>query len=208
MVYFPMMINLNERPCLVVGGGMVAFRKVRVLRDFGAKVTVTALSVCKEIEEISDIYISRKKFERDDVKGMVLVVAATDNHEENRAISRLCRAEGILVNAVDEPQDCDFIFPSYRKEGDVVAAFSSGGNSPVLTQYLKEQNKTIVTKRIGEIADLLGDIREDVKRMIPVEKMRKNVYNEVLSELLQADELPTGEILTEKIMEEWNGKRG
>jgi uroporphyrin-III C-methyltransferase/precorrin-2 dehydrogenase/sirohydrochlorin ferrochelatase/precorrin-2 dehydrogenase/sirohydrochlorin ferrochelatase len=208
MVYFPMMINLNERPCLVVGGGMVAFRKVRVLRDFGAKVTVTALSVCKEIEEISDIHISRKKFERDDVKGMVLVVAATDNHEENRAISRLCRAEGIPVNAVDEPQDCDFIFPSYRKEGDVVAAFSSGGNSPVLTQYLKEQNKTIVTKRIGEIADLLGDIREDVKRMIPVEKMRKNVYNEVLSELLQADELPTGEILTEKIMEEWNGKRG
>jgi uroporphyrin-III C-methyltransferase/precorrin-2 dehydrogenase/sirohydrochlorin ferrochelatase/precorrin-2 dehydrogenase/sirohydrochlorin ferrochelatase len=169
---------------------------------------VTALSVCKEIEEISDIYISRKKFERDDVKGMVLVVAATDNHEENRAISRLCRAEGIPVNAVDEPQDCDFIFPSYRKEGDVVAAFSSGGNSPVLTQYLKEQNKTIVTKRIGEIADLLGDIREDVKRMIPVEQMRKNVYNEVLSELLQADELPTGEILTEKIMEEWNGKRG
>jgi uroporphyrin-III C-methyltransferase/precorrin-2 dehydrogenase/sirohydrochlorin ferrochelatase/precorrin-2 dehydrogenase/sirohydrochlorin ferrochelatase len=199
MAYFPMMLNLNGRPCLVVGGGMIAYRKVQVLCDFGAEVTVAAPQLCDELNGIPDIHIRRKEFEETDIRGMALVVAATDCREKNHAISRCCRRNGILVNAVDQPEDCDFIFPSYRKNGDVVAAFSSGGKSPVITQYLREQNRGIVTEKTGKIADLLGEIREDVKAAVPVETMRKHVYRECLSELLLVDELPDKESLLDKI---------
>ena len=201
MAYFPMMINLKDRFCLVVGGGIVAFRKVKVLREFGARVTVEASAICKEIEEIPNIYKCRKDFESTDLKDVFLVVAATDDRQTNQKISRLCRERGILVNAVDQPEDCDFIFPSYLKEGDVVAAFSSGGNSPVLTQYLKEKNRTIVTAHLGKIADALGTIRDEVKSMTATEQERKKIYQNLLLALLTTDDVPESEELLNKIKE-------
>lgn len=201
MAYFPMMINLKDRFCLVVGGGIVAFRKVKVLRQFGARVTVEASEICKEIEEIPNIYKCRKDFESTDLKDVFLVVAATDDRQTNQKISRLCRERGILVNAVDQPEDCDFIFPSYLKEGDVVAAFSSGGNSPVLTQYLKEKNRTIVTAHLGEIADALGTIRDEVKSMTATEQERKKICQNLLLDLLNTDDVPESEELLNKIKE-------
>jgi uroporphyrin-III C-methyltransferase/precorrin-2 dehydrogenase/sirohydrochlorin ferrochelatase/precorrin-2 dehydrogenase/sirohydrochlorin ferrochelatase len=185
---------------------MVAYRKVRVLCDFGAKVTVTAPKICAEMDAVSGISICKKEFEETDVEGMTCVVAATDCREKNHAVSRCCRQKKIPVNAVDQPEDCDFIFPSYCKEGDVVAAFSSGGKSPVLTQYLREQNRGIVTEKAGEIADLLGEIREEVKSFVPTEEERKQVYRKCLSEFLLADVLPDREHLLATLKKRYGSK--
>ena len=137
MPYFPMFIELKDCPCLVVGGGSIASRKVAVLEDFGAKVTVIAPEISPEIRAMGTAICLEKEFDETDIKDWVLVVAATNDARLNRRVSKACRDRKIPVNAVDQIEDCSFIFPAYRKEGDVVAAFSSGGQSPSVAQYLK-----------------------------------------------------------------------
>jgi uroporphyrin-III C-methyltransferase/precorrin-2 dehydrogenase/sirohydrochlorin ferrochelatase/precorrin-2 dehydrogenase/sirohydrochlorin ferrochelatase len=190
MSYFPMFIELQNCPCLVVGGGSVALRKVKVLRDFGGAVTVVAPEIQEPIRCLEDVCCQERSFEETDLENVKLVVAATDDNEQNHRISQMCRTRGIPVNAVDQQEDCDFIFPSYIREGEVVAAFSSGGQSPVVTQYLKRENKPIVTAELGELAAELGKIREEVKSRIAAEEGRKAVYQEILSLGLRLKRVP------------------
>lgn len=195
MSYFPMFINLKDMNCLIVGGGKVALRKVLVLCDFDAAIKVVAEDICEEIREISrtnkNITCEKKSFSEQDLEGIQLVVAATDNKELNHHISVICRQKNIYINAVDQIEDCGFIFPSYIKEGDVVGAFSSGGKSPVLTQYLKEAMKNILTPFIGELADFLGDIRGSVKENTETENERKQIYQELLKYALDLEKIPS-----------------
>lgn len=96
----------------------------------------------------------------------------------------MAQKKHIPVNAVDQQEDCSFIFPSYLKHRDLVGAFSSAGNSPVLTQYLKEALKDILTEELGQINGYMGSIRPVVKTRIETEKLRRQVYRNVLAKLL------------------------
>lgn len=192
MAYFPLFIQLEKCPCLVVGGGAVAFRKIRVLLDFGAEVTVVAAEFADEILGMSGkIRCHKKEYEPADLEGVSLVIAATNNTALNHQISKDCRDRGIMVNAVDQQEDCDFIVPAYLKAGEVVAAFSSGGNSPVVTQYLKGRNRELVTPALGEITAYLGSIRELVKEIVPTEEMRKRVYLQILNRWETTGKIPS-----------------
>ena len=179
MAYFPMFVQLEGRPCLVVGGGRVALRKARALRDFGALVTVVADKILEDIKRMEGVVWREGHFCPADLKGQALVVAAMDDKEENHRVSVLCRERRIPVNAVDQIEDCGFIFPAYVKQGEVVAAFSSGGQSPAVAQYLKGRIEPEMTETLGELAAQLGKARERVKRMEPAE-VRKGVYEEIL----------------------------
>ena len=108
------------------------------------------------------------------------VIAATDDQKTNHEISQICRRKKIPVNAVDQKEDCSFIFPSYVKEGEVVAAFSSGGQSPLITQYLKEKIKPDLNKELGQLAQILGSLRKLAKSCIATEQERKAFYKELL----------------------------
>ena len=141
MAYFPMFVQLKNKKCLVIGGGRIALRKIEVLKDFEADVTVIAPEMITQIRQIDKIRRIFRTFMEEDFKDADLVVAATDDQKINSEISQICRQQKIPVNAVDQKEDCSFIFPSYVKEGEVVAAFSSGGQSPLITQYLKEKIK-------------------------------------------------------------------
>lgn len=189
MSYFPMFMELKDRPCLVVGGGKVARRKAEVLRDYGARVTVTAPDVLPEIRAMEGVVCMEKYFDQDDLEGQALVVAATDDPEQNRRISQACREAGIPVNAVDQKEDCSFIFPAYLKEGEVVAAFSSGGQSPVIAQYLKEQMRPVLTPLLGQLAEVLAGLREGLKQP-GMESMRKKLCQEVLALGLDMGRVP------------------
>ncbi|MBU5459792.1 bifunctional precorrin-2 dehydrogenase/sirohydrochlorin ferrochelatase [Anaerostipes sp. MSJ-23] len=181
MAYFPMFIQLKGRKCLVVGGGKVALRKIKVLKDFEAEVTVVAPDIIEQIRQIDDICRIFRSFEEKDLKSVELVVAATDDKKENHRISQFCMEQNIPVNAVDQKEDCSFIFPSYIKEGEVVGAFSSSGQSPVITQYLKKKIRPTLTKQLGQISESLGEIREVVKKLVWPEKRRKVLYKELLN---------------------------
>ena len=230
MAYFPMFVNMTERECLIVGGGNVAYRKVIVMLDFGAKVTVVAEDICDELRKLtiddiasedktgsytankennqtdsdaankennqpdSDaadrITIIKRRFERKDCDGMEMVIAATDDNALNHEIAEYCKAKDIMVNAVDQKADCSFIFPSYIKEKNLVAAFSSGGNSPVLTQYLKGKEQEILTPFLGELNEYMGQIREKVIAQYDTEAERKRVFKEILCAAIDNGRIP------------------
>ena len=209
MAYFPMFVDMTERECLIVGGGNVAYRKVIVMLDFGAKVTVVAEDICDELRKLTiddiasedktgsytankenRITFIKRRFEPKDCDGMEMVIAATDDNALNHEIAEHCKANGIMVNAVDQKADCSFIFPSYIKEKNLVAAFSSGGNSPVLTQYLKGKEQEILTPFLGELNEYMGQIREKVIAQYDTESERKRVFKEILCAAIDTGRIP------------------
>lgn len=197
MSYFPMFIELEHAPCLIVGGGRIALRKVEVLLDFGASITVVANDIMEEILSIKAVRSVKKDFEPEDLAGMSLVVAATDDKELNHKIASACRKQKIPVNAVDQIEDCSFIFPAYLKNGEVVSAFSSGGQSPVITQYLKKEVTPLMAGQLGGLAASLGALRETVKEQVKTERERKMLYREILHLGLEKNEIPTDEEIAE-----------
>ncbi len=209
MAYFPMFVDMTKRECLIVGGGNVAYRKVIVMLDFGAKVTVVAEDICDELRKLTiddiasedktgsytankenRITFIKRRFERKDCDGMEMVIAATDDSVLNHEIAEYCKAKDIMVNAVDQKADCSFIFPSYIKEKNLVAAFSSGGNSPVLTQYLKGKEQEILTPFLGELNEYMGQIREKVIAQYDTEAERKRVFKEILCAAIDNVRIP------------------
>lgn len=191
MAYFPLFVELKGARCLVVGGGQIALHKAKVLHEFGAEVTAVAKEVLPELKEVC-VSCRKRGFLQEDLDGQALVVAATDDAGLNRRISILCRTRRVPVNAVDQIEDCSFIFPAYLKEEEVVAAFVSGGQSPVVTQYLKEQTRPVLTELVGRLASQLGSLRETVKRSVP-ERERKAVYRELLRLGLERERILTEE---------------
>lgn len=209
MAYFPMFVDMTKRECLIVGGGNVAYRKVIVMLDFGAKVTVVAEDICDELRKLAiddiasedktgsytankenRITFIKRRFERKDCDGMEMVIAATDDSVLNHEIAEYCEAKDIMVNAVDQKADCSFIFPSYIKEKNLVAAFSSGGNSPVLTQYLKGKEQEILTPFLGELNEYMGQIREKVIAQYDTQAERKRVFKEILCAAIDNGRIP------------------
>ena len=181
-----MFIEIENKNCLVVGGGTVALRKVQVLLDFGAKVHVVAPKILPEIcaMEVQGVSLYPRAFCEEDLNGCVLAVAATDDAALNHQVAECAKNRPIPVNAVDQKEDCSFIFPSYVRQQNVVGAFSSGGNSPVLTQYLKNEMRKVLTPELGNANEYLGSIREQVKAAVDTEASRKMVYRKVLARLL------------------------
>ena len=194
MAYFPMFVNLKDQPCLVVGGGMVAYRKVKVLLDFEARVVVVGENICDKINEIvkksNQLELQKKCFEDADCDNMFMVIAATDDNLLNHHIAEICNSKGIMVNAVDQKEDCSFIFSSYIKEKNLIAAFSSSGNSPVLAQYLKSQEKEILTPFLGELNEYMGKIRKRVIEEYDTEEKRKEIFKEIVNTAIENGELP------------------
>lgn len=160
-MHFPLFVDLTDKPCLVVGAGPVAARKVRLLADFGARVTVIARE-----NGACSVPICRP-FQDSDIAGHTLVVAATDDAALNVRIASLCRAARIPVNVVDDPANCTFLFPSIAQKGPVVAAVSTGGVCPVATQVLRDRVERLMTDRFCETVARLGAERATLKKEIP-----------------------------------------
>ncbi len=202
MAYFPLFIQLEKISCLVVGGGKIALQKVKDLHEFEADITVVSPYIIEEIMEFG-LTCYRKEFEEEDLYGKTIVVAATDDKVLNHRIAKLCRESKILVNCVNQIEDCDFIFPSYIKEGGIVVGISSSGKSPVMTQYLKGKMQKVVTKQMGQLADFLGAIRQRIKEEVTLQEKRKKIYQELLQIGLQKKSLPD-ENETEEIIKKYS----
>ena len=207
MSFFPMFVELKQKKCLVVGGGPIAARKIEVLLEFGGDVTTVATAFSDAVEQMVGIRRICREFEENDLDKVDLVVAATDDPKLNHEIAKQCKMRRIPVNAVDQPEDCSFLFPAYRKQGEVVAAYSSGGQSPAIAQYLKEASAEILTKELGDLAARLGELRPRVKKEIADANDRKRFYQEVLALSLEADgTLKDAEI--EMIFETYKNENG
>jgi len=154
---FPVFLALHGVPVLLVGGGSVALRKASALVAEGALLTVVAPDVLPELEALAN-RLERRSYERTDVVGHRLVMVATNDPVVNRRVSDDAGAEGIWVNSADDPQRCSFILPAVARRGPVVVAVSTGGASPALAGFLRDEIATsILTDGVERAAvDLAG----------------------------------------------------
>lgn len=204
MAYFPMFVDLTDSNCLVIGGGEVALRKVNVLLDFGAKVHVIAKEIGMGLaalsEETDHLVLEQRDFTPFDLQDRKLVVSATDDSELNAQVSAMCKEGNIPVNVVDNQALCTFIFPSYLKEQNLVGAFCSSGNSPSLTQFLRNKEKEVLTPKLGELNEMLGRWRQPIMELFPDEAPRRSAFEQLIDYALCYDGVPTDEEVEELLM--------
>ncbi len=166
MDYFPLFLKVADRPCLVVGGGKVAARKIQLLQRAGANVTVVSPRSCDEVLAYADaggITYVHRDFQDEDLDGMVVVIAATSNRAVNQRIAELADRQRIPVNVVDSPKLCSFIVPSMVDRSPVQVAVSTGGSSPVLARLLRARLEGFIPAAYGRLARLVDDYRQSVK---------------------------------------------
>lgn len=135
--FFPLFIDLNNRKCLVVGGGNIALRKIKTLLEYGAEVKVVALEVLPEVETL-DLEIEKRRFEAVDIKNKFLVVAATDNESLNEMIVDLCEEKDILVNNITSKEYMSARFTANIETQDYQIAVSAKGNPKESVKLKKE----------------------------------------------------------------------
>jgi uroporphyrin-III C-methyltransferase/precorrin-2 dehydrogenase/sirohydrochlorin ferrochelatase len=181
--FLPIFVNIKQQPCLVVGGGAVAARKVVLLLKAQAKVTVVAPELSRELTEMEKsgaiTYIQRH-FEDDDIKHPVLVIAATDQRDVNIRVSALGKARGVPVNVVDNPELCSFIMPSIVDRFPVQIAISTGGASPVLARMIRTKLEGCIPAAYGRLASLVDGFREKVKAKFTNVEQRRIFWESVL----------------------------
>ena len=183
MKYLPIFYDLSVRPCLVVGAGDIAARKVRRLRKAEATVIVIAPEICDELKSLADnneIQYIAKRFSAELLDGKMLVIAATNDQKVNKEVSESAKQRNIPVNVVDDPGLCSFIMPSIIDRDPVQIAISTGGASPVLARLLRARLETLIPASYGSLAQLLSKFRERVRQRYPDMQERRRFWENIL----------------------------
>ncbi len=165
-MYYPIFLNLNDRKCVVVGGGLVAFRKVKSMLDCGAKVEVISPQVCDDLAKMSinsQFKIILRTYCPGDLEGASFVIAATDEPGINQQVANDGKLAKILVNVVDDAAQSDFIVPSYFSRGDVTIAVSTAGKSPALARKIRTNLEKDFGDEFAELATLISEVRSSLK---------------------------------------------
>lgn len=159
---YPVMLDLTGRPCLVVGGGAIAERKVSALLEAGARVTIVSPSLTPALLRLATDAPLRwrpREYAAGDAAGFTLVMVATDDRAVNAAVAAECRKRGIWVNCADDPERCDFILPSVLRRGAVTVAVSTGGRSPTLARLLREDLDALLPLDVAPLTEVVADVR-------------------------------------------------
>lgn len=160
--YYPAFLDLRDKPVVVVGGGLVAERKVVQLVAAGAAVTVISPAVTDPLRALAagaDIRVVDRAYQPGDVLGARLAIAATDDLQVNRTVANEARAAGIMVNAVDDVEFCDFIAPAVVEQGDITLAISTGGKSPAMARFLRRQLEAFLTEEFAALLSVAEEVR-------------------------------------------------
>ncbi|PTQ03610.1 precorrin-2 dehydrogenase/sirohydrochlorin ferrochelatase family protein [Vibrio sp. ZF 223] len=185
MRYFPMFLDVENKPILVVGGGEVACRKVDSLLRAGADVTLVSPKVAPYLKKLVDenkLHWVQNFYSSQIISNNYLQVwATTDNPSLNHQVHNDAKKLGILVNVVDDLPYCDFITPSMINRGRIQIAISSGGASPVLVRNIREKLETVLPQNIGLIADFGASKRNSIKESFPTVDERRKFWERFLS---------------------------
>ena len=188
MGYFPFFVDVENQNCLVVGGGVVALRKIEKLLPFNPNITVVSPKVHKEILSIKNINIIKRKFDFNDLKEKSFVITATDDKTLNKEIYNSCKENNIPVNTVDDKDNCSFIFPALAKNNGVTVAISTSGKSPLYAKYLRKKIENLIQDS-ESIVDNLSKYREKIKNEISLEENRKLAFEKLLEYSLSNDSI-------------------
>ncbi len=209
MQYLPVGIDLKNKPCLVVGGGKVAARKVQRLLDAGAIVSVVSKEICKEIDDLSDeqqLTLKRAPYSASDLDAVYLVVAATNDSSVNKQIALAAEHNNILCNAAESADAGSVIFPSLINRSPVIISVSSDGASPVLASVLSAQLEAFIPPYIAKLAQISARYRAAVKERFDTISQRRRFWSSVMTgrvmQLLRANKDDDAEAEIAKLLDE------
>lgn len=167
MAYYPVFLELADQPCLVIGGGPVAERKVEGLLAVGALVTVISPALTVRLEELARegrIRHVEREYRPGDLAGHRLTFAATGDSAVNAAVSREGRERGVWVNAADDPANCDFILPSVLRRGELAVAVATAGSTPALSRVIREELEFHFTADYTMLVQVAAEVRRELRQ--------------------------------------------
>ncbi|WP_287387329.1 precorrin-2 dehydrogenase/sirohydrochlorin ferrochelatase family protein [Lachnospira sp.] len=185
MAYFPFFVDVTNLHGLIIGGGNIALEKVERLLAFDAKITLIADRISDEIKKYADrMELIEEKYYKEILEKADYVVAATDNTKLNEIVYSDARKLNLLVNVVDVPDMCDFIFPSVMKKGKLVVGVSTSGAGPQVAIRLRKKIEESIPSDIEEILDQLAEARIVAKETMPDSGKRRKYLIDLANELL------------------------
>jgi len=189
MGYYPIFVELQDRRCVVVGGGREAQRKVEGLLAAGGKVNVISPTLTDDLQRMladGTITWEQRDYREGDVEGYEVAMVATDNGAVNGAVSAEGKRRRVWVNAADDTKNCDFILPAVIRRGKIVVAASTSGTSPALARRLREELEAYLTEDMPALADLLAEVREELRarKITPNAELWQEAIDEDLRVLL------------------------
>ena len=216
MDYLPLFHNLKGRNIMVVGGGEIALRKVRLVQEASAIITIVAKDFCPDLLAMdaadkkhgcNGLHLVTAAYEHQhmlDIPNIVMVIAATNDRDLNRLVSEHAQSANILSNVVDDPGFSTVIFPSIVDRSPIQIAISSGGDAPVLVRLLRTKFEALLPAGMSKLGALAGSFRERVKAKFSNGADRKAFWEEVfygpIAEQAYANNLDEAErLLTDKL---------
>jgi len=184
MSFYPMFANLTEKPCLVVGAGKVAERKIASLLSSGARVTVVSPTCTSGIQKWSDegrLTLHLRSFSPEDVREMTIIIAATDAAAVNLAVHEACLPHQWL-NIVDRPDLCSFFVPAVVERGDLQVAISTGGANPGLAKKMRRQLEQWIGPEYESYTLFLREMRQQVLSLGLGEDEKRIIMGELLDD--------------------------
>ncbi|HEX5381261.1 MAG TPA: siroheme synthase CysG [Acinetobacter sp.] len=216
MEIFPISLKLQQQPCLIVGGGRIAYRKAVLLAKAGAILHVIAPEIEPDlltlVQQTQGQYVAAAFKTQVNLRDYRLVIAATNDRAVNQQVFEACEAEKVLVNSVDDPPHCRFMVPAIIDRSPLIISVASNGTSPVLSRQIRTQLETLIPHGMGKLAEFSGKWRATVKRKITNPDERRifweDLYASPLKEQVFNGNEAEADQLIEQALQEWKTPKG
>jgi uroporphyrin-III C-methyltransferase/precorrin-2 dehydrogenase/sirohydrochlorin ferrochelatase len=213
---FPISLKLQQQPCLIVGGGRIAYRKAVLLAKAGAILHVIAPEIEPDlltlVQQTQGQYIATAFKTQVNVRDYRLVIAASNDRAVNQQVFEVCEAEKVLVNSVDDPPHCRFMVPAIIDRSPLIISVASNGTSPVLSRQIRTQLETLIPHGMGKLAEFSGKWRTTVKQKITNPDKRRifweDLYASPLKEQVFNGNEAEADQLIQQALQEWNTPKG
>jgi precorrin-2 dehydrogenase/sirohydrochlorin ferrochelatase len=184
MSYFPAFLKIEGKKILIVGGGNIAYEKLEKLLDFTSDIHVIATEFSdKMLQLIKEKALSyeQRAYKKGDISEVGIVIIAVDDISLQAEIYEESKEYKCLCNAVDSVAYCDFIFPSYIKEGDLTIAVSTSGASPAMAKHLRHYLQELLPENI---AGFLQEMKA-LRLSLPKGKERMKMLDEKVKKYIK-----------------------
>ncbi|WP_336929825.1 siroheme synthase CysG [Acinetobacter tandoii] len=216
MEIFPISLKLQQQPCLIVGGGRIAYRKAVLLAKAGAILHVIAPEIEPDlltlVQQTQGQFIAAAFKTQVNVRDYRLVIAATNDRAVNQQVFEVCEAEKVLVNSVDDPPHCRFMVPAIIDRSPLIISVASNGTSPVLSRQIRTQLETLIPHGMGKLAEFSGKWRTTVKQKITNPDKRRifweDLYASPLKEQVFNGNEAEADQLIQQALQEWKTPKG
>jgi uroporphyrin-III C-methyltransferase/precorrin-2 dehydrogenase/sirohydrochlorin ferrochelatase len=176
-MFLPLQIQMDNRPCLIVGGSTVAARKCSKLLAYGARITAVAPVFCDDpVWQLPQVTTIVAPYDCSRLDGMLLVIAATDDPAVNQTVLDDAVSRGILAQRVDHPDAGDFLLPATLRRGALTVSFATDGQNPAFSRALRDEAAARYDDSYGRYCALTEELRNSATwRQLTTEQRRRGL---------------------------------